>query len=80
MAQATCRIRANLDEILDDAAEEAGAFRSDIIRRALNHYAATNPDGLRAFDGWTPNAGRPSSRDGDDRDGEGGPYDPTADL
>lgn len=49
MAQATCRLPPVLDEVLDEAVEEAGVFRSDLVRRALLHYVMANPDGIEAF-------------------------------
>jgi hypothetical protein len=49
MAQATCRVTDELDTAIDEAAAEAGLFRSEVMRRALLHYVETNPDGLEAF-------------------------------
>lgn len=59
MAQATCRVPPALDGALDEAADEIGLFRSDVMRRALLWYIKTNPDGLEVFDGRSvPGMGR----------------------
>lgn len=50
MGQATCRLPVALDEVLDDAVEEVGVFRSDLVRRALVLYMTANPDEIAAFE------------------------------
>lgn len=49
MTQATCRLPPVLDEVLDEAVEEAGVFRSDLVRRALVLYMRANPDEIGVF-------------------------------
>lgn len=49
MAQATCRLPPSLENPLSEAVDEAGVFRSDLVRRALVLYMAVNPDELEAF-------------------------------
>lgn len=51
MAQATCRVTPALQDAIEGAAEEAGLFRSDVIRRALVYYVNRNPDELEALAG-----------------------------
>jgi len=46
-----CRLPGRLSELLDEAAEERGVFRSEVTRRALRYYVGVNPDGLEAFAG-----------------------------
>lgn len=46
-----CRLPGRLSELLDEAAEERGLFRSEVTRRALRYYVGVNPDGLDAFAG-----------------------------
>lgn len=54
MAQASCRIRDELDDAFDAAAAEAGLFRSDLFRRALIRYVEQNPHEFEAFDSGIP--------------------------
>jgi metal-responsive CopG/Arc/MetJ family transcriptional regulator len=49
MGHLTCRVPDTLSEQYERAVEERGAFRSEIVRRALRYYAQENPDEIRAF-------------------------------
>lgn len=40
------RIPESLNASLEEAAESKGAFRSEIVRRALRYYVQENPDGI----------------------------------
>jgi hypothetical protein len=46
-----CRLPGRLNELLEEAAEERGVFRSEVTRRALRYYVGVNPDGIEAFGG-----------------------------
>jgi len=76
METSTCRLPEKLSDRLDRAAEERGAFESEIVRRAIRFYIDENPDGIRAFTSG-PRGGNPSSGSGVDsggavEDGSGG--------
>lgn len=59
METSTCRLPGKLSDRLDQAAEERGAFESEIVRRAIRFYIEQNPDGIRAFTAGS--AGRQAS-------------------
>ena len=50
-ARTQCRLPGRLNELLEEAAEERGVFRSEVTRRALRYYVGVNPDGIEAFGG-----------------------------
>ena len=51
MSTTTCRLPDPLSKRLETAAEERGAFQSEIVRRAIRYYVSENPDQIRAFTG-----------------------------
>lgn len=67
---------------LEAAAQERGAFQSEVFRRAVRFYISENPDDIRAFTGSTirspPDSGGPT-RDADEADARSGVYDPMGD-
>lgn len=73
MGQASCRIPDRLDTALQNAADEVGLFRSDVIRRALIYYIRTNPHDLEAFSKRSSKA----SQNSEASQTLGGTYDPT---
>jgi len=44
------RIPESLSASLEEAANARGAFRSEIVRRALRYYVQENPDGIPVLD------------------------------
>jgi metal-responsive CopG/Arc/MetJ family transcriptional regulator len=50
------RIPEPLNASLEEAANARGAFRSEIVRRALRYYVEQNPDNIQSLD----NVGRSS--------------------
>lgn len=54
MGQASTRVPDAINDALQDAADELGVFRSDVIRAALVHYIRANPADLDAFSGGIP--------------------------
>jgi len=44
------RIPEPLNASLEEAAQARGAFRSEIVRRALRYYVEENPDGIPVLD------------------------------
>lgn len=84
MAQCTCRISEDVNELFDEAVEETGLFRSDLIRRAVLYYMTSNPDGFQTFDVLdVPKGAGKSVNTLETRDQQrlpDGTYDPTADL
>lgn len=65
MSTTTCRLPDPLAKRLETAAEERGAFQSEIVRRAIRYYVAENPDEIRAFTGvFSPT--RQSTRNDDE--------------
>lgn len=49
--RAQCRLPDRLNELLEEAAEERGVFRSEVTRRALRYYVGVNPDGIEVLRG-----------------------------
>lgn len=50
------RIPEPLNASLEEAANARGAFRSEIIRRALRYYIEQNPDAIQSFDDTSRNS------------------------
>ena len=57
----TCRLSSRNEAMIQDALDESGLLKSELMRRAIRHYIHENPDGFSAF---TPVSGR-SSQAGD---------------
>lgn len=60
----SARIPKKLGLSLEKASESEGAFRSELIRRALWYYVAQNPDGIREFGKAREQEGSSESRSG----------------
>lgn len=54
MGQASTRVPEAINDSLQEAADELGVFRSDVIRAALVHYIRVNPANLDAFSDGIP--------------------------
>ena len=82
MSQVTCRVPPVVDDAIESGANEVGLFQSDLLKRALLHYIAQNPDGLTAFSGDDLAKGIELLRGGrvSARSGQSGTYDPVEDL
>jgi hypothetical protein len=84
MKTVSCKIPAGMGSKLEAAAAERDVFRSELLRAAIRHYVATNPDGYSAFERDSRGQVRiekgPCSarHEGEsDRFSDGGLYDPT---
>lgn len=82
MSQVTCRVPPVVDDSIESAADEVGLFQSDLLKRALLHYIAENPDELGAFSGDELAKGIELLRGGRvaGRSGRSGTYDPTEEM
>lgn len=76
MNTATCRLPDRESDVVEQAAEERGAFKSEIVRRAIRYYINQNPDGIRAFSAGS--GGRRSKQSGSEA-GQGEPAEETVD-
>lgn len=63
----TCRLSEQNETIIQDALDESGMLKSELMRRAVRYYMVKNPDGFRAF---APVSGKQRSMT----------YDPVEDL
>ena len=44
------RVPESLSECIEEASRSTGAFRSEIVRRALRYYISENPDDLEVLE------------------------------
>lgn len=83
MAQTTisARIPRQLNAALEAVTEDKGAFRSEVIQRALRYYVAQNPDGITVFE---QDHGKTPAQDGLEQSRSNGrawlPIDPSEEL
>lgn len=75
MDHISCRLPPSIGIVLEKAESELDMTRSALIRDALRHYIATNPDDYVAFRGVVPGNRQASNSQGSD---DGQPKEPLA--
>lgn len=84
MKTVSCKVTSEMGSKLEAATAERDVFRSELIRAAIRHYVATNPDGYTVFEKeGTPDGRRDTKTYSDKRStktespSHGEIYDPT---